>query len=156
MGFVVDKVALGQVFSDLPIFIPPILVAAVPKVPPHKLGGKQNSPDHRFSTYGPRGLGQKNHHVKYIAYKNLIFVMKPHNISVLQFNIFIVLMTLFTKTNYIFIANIISFLFCDAKRMDIPGVLRAPKRLRTAALDPHLGGAAFKSRPGHQLHSYLL
>jgi hypothetical protein len=28
--------------------------------------------------------------------------------------------------------------------------------LRTAALDPHLGGAAFKSRPGHQLHSYLL
>jgi hypothetical protein len=56
MGFVVDKVALGQVFSEyfgfpLPIFISPIspqspspvnwgwyirpVVAAVPKVPPH-------------------------------------------------------------------------------------------------------------------------
>jgi hypothetical protein len=55
--FVVDKVELGQVFSEyfgfpLPIFIPPIspqspspiirgwynrpVVAAVPKVPPHK------------------------------------------------------------------------------------------------------------------------
>jgi hypothetical protein len=59
MGFVVDKVALGQVFSEyfgfpcLPIFIPPVspqsplplvwgwynrpAVAAEPKVPPHKL-----------------------------------------------------------------------------------------------------------------------
>jgi hypothetical protein len=58
VGFVVDNVALGQVFSDYfgfpsPIFIPPIspqspspiirgwynrpVVAAVPKVPPHKL-----------------------------------------------------------------------------------------------------------------------
>jgi hypothetical protein len=57
VGFVVDKVALGQVFSEyfgfpLPIFIPPIspqspspiiwgwysrpVVAAVPKVPPHE------------------------------------------------------------------------------------------------------------------------
>jgi hypothetical protein len=57
VGFVVDKVALGQVFSrvfrfPLPIFIPPIspqspspvirgwynrlVVAAVPKAPPHK------------------------------------------------------------------------------------------------------------------------
>jgi hypothetical protein len=57
VGFVVDKVALDQVFSEyfrfpLPIFIPPIspqspspiirdwynrpIVAAVPKVPPHK------------------------------------------------------------------------------------------------------------------------
>jgi hypothetical protein len=58
VGFVVDKVALEQVFSDYfgfpwPIFIPPTspqspspiirgwynrpVVAAVPKVPPHKL-----------------------------------------------------------------------------------------------------------------------
>jgi hypothetical protein len=55
VGFVVDKAALGQVLSELPmpIFIPQIspqspspiirgwynrpVVAAVPKVPPHKL-----------------------------------------------------------------------------------------------------------------------
>jgi hypothetical protein len=56
VGFVVDKVALGQVFSEyfgfpcLPIFIPPQspspiiwgwynrpVVAAVPKVPPHRI-----------------------------------------------------------------------------------------------------------------------
>jgi hypothetical protein len=60
VGFVVDKVALGQVFSDYfgfpcqPIFIPPIspqspiirgwynrpVVAAAPKVPPHKFTKK--------------------------------------------------------------------------------------------------------------------
>jgi hypothetical protein len=61
VGFVVDKVALGQFFSDyfgfpMPIFIPPIssqspspiirgwcnrpVVAAVFKVPPHKLKKK--------------------------------------------------------------------------------------------------------------------
>jgi hypothetical protein len=62
VGFVVDKVALGQVFCEyfgfpcLPIFIPPIspqspspiirgwyktpVVAAVPKVPPHELNNK--------------------------------------------------------------------------------------------------------------------
>jgi hypothetical protein len=62
VGFVVDKVALGQVFLrvlrfPLPIFIPPIspqspspiirgwynraVMAAVPKVPPHKLKKKK-------------------------------------------------------------------------------------------------------------------
>jgi hypothetical protein len=62
VGFVVDKVALGQGFSEyfgfpLPIFIPPIspqspspnirgwyigpVVIAGPKVPPHKLNKKK-------------------------------------------------------------------------------------------------------------------
>jgi hypothetical protein len=62
VGFVVDKVALGQVFSEyfgftLPIFIPQIspqsaspiirgwynrpVVAAVPKVPPHEFKNKK-------------------------------------------------------------------------------------------------------------------
>jgi hypothetical protein len=62
VGIVADKVALGQAFSEyfgLPIFIPPIspqspspiilgwynrpVVAAVPKVPPHKLKKKSNT-----------------------------------------------------------------------------------------------------------------
>jgi hypothetical protein len=64
VGFVVDKLALGQVFSEyfgfpcLPIFIPPIspqssspiirdwynrpVVAAIPEVPQHKLKKEVN------------------------------------------------------------------------------------------------------------------
>jgi hypothetical protein len=45
VGFVVDKVALGQIFSEyfsfpLPIFIPPI----APQLPPSIIGGWYNRP----------------------------------------------------------------------------------------------------------------